>query len=93
MVIYLWWTVKKHCLYEDFSTPRHLVTQSSGTGDPGQGDHSGIRTRDVLIESRMLKPLGYVPSRWKLFPYKWYFSLLFSWLLFLEKIHEAFQCW
>ena len=62
MVIYLWWMVKKHCLYEDFSTPRPLLTQLSGTGDPGQGDHSEIRTHDLLIESRMLWPRGYVPS-------------------------------
>ena len=28
--------------------------QSSGTGDPGQGDHSMIRTHNLLIESQML---------------------------------------
>ena len=45
--------VKKHCLYEDFSNPRPLLTQSSGTGDPGHYDHSEIRTHDLFIESRM----------------------------------------
>ena len=57
--------VKKHCLYEDLSIPRPLITQSSGTGYLGPGDHSEIRTHDPLIESRMLLPLGYVPSRWQ----------------------------
>ena len=29
-------------------------TQLSGTGDQGHNDHSGIRTHDLLNESRML---------------------------------------
>ena len=31
-----------------------IGTQLSGTGDPGHYDHSGVRTHDLLIESRML---------------------------------------
>ena len=43
----------KHTL-EGVSNPRPLVTQLSGTGDPGQRDHRGIPTHDLLIKSRML---------------------------------------
>ena len=46
--IYSGWSLSK-----DSSTPRPVVTQLSGTGDPGQWDHSRIQTHNLWIESWM----------------------------------------